>query len=52
GTSWIQEDAGIQGRTNDDTKILLNQEEPTELVGDLGSGEKGKKEIVEFVKTL
>ncbi|GJU61132.1 hypothetical protein Tco_1238898 [Tanacetum coccineum] len=33
------------GRTSADTKILLDQEEPTELVGDLGSGEKGEKEI-------
>ncbi|GJZ72151.1 hypothetical protein Tco_0636002 [Tanacetum coccineum] len=45
GTSWIQEDAEIQGRTSVDTEILLDQEEPTELVGDLGSGEKGEKEI-------
>ncbi|GKE38588.1 hypothetical protein Tco_1461993, partial [Tanacetum coccineum] len=45
GTSWIQEDADIQGRTSTDTEILLDQEEPTELVEDLGSGEKGKKEI-------
>ncbi|GKC70217.1 hypothetical protein Tco_1116100 [Tanacetum coccineum] len=45
GTSWIQEYAEIQGRTSADTEILLDQEEPTELVGDLGSGEKGKKEI-------
>ncbi|GJW32242.1 retrovirus-related pol polyprotein from transposon TNT 1-94 [Tanacetum coccineum] len=40
GTLWIQEDTGIQGRTSADTEILLDQEEPTELVGDLGSGEK------------
>ncbi|GJQ97523.1 hypothetical protein Tco_0008662 [Tanacetum coccineum] len=45
GTSWIQEDAEIQGRTSADTKILSDQEEPTKLVGDLGSGEKGEKEI-------
>ncbi|GKC66576.1 hypothetical protein Tco_1099174, partial [Tanacetum coccineum] len=44
-TLWIQEDAGIQGRTSADTKILLDQEEPTDLVGDLGSGEKVEKEI-------
>ncbi|GJS56534.1 hypothetical protein Tco_0629896 [Tanacetum coccineum] len=44
-TSWIQENAGIQGRTSADTEILLDQEEPTELVGDLGSGEKGEKKI-------
>ncbi|GJT97919.1 hypothetical protein Tco_1093437, partial [Tanacetum coccineum] len=34
-----------KGRTSADTEILLDQEEPTELVGDLGSGEKGEKEI-------
>ncbi|GJY28806.1 putative ribonuclease H-like domain-containing protein [Tanacetum coccineum] len=45
GTSWIQEDAETQGRTSADTEILLDQEEPTELVEDLGSGEKGEKEI-------
>ncbi|GJZ52991.1 hypothetical protein Tco_0607876 [Tanacetum coccineum] len=45
GTSWIQEDAETQGRTSADTEILLDQEEPTELVEDPGSGEKGEKEI-------
>ncbi|GJY43076.1 putative ribonuclease H-like domain-containing protein [Tanacetum coccineum] len=40
GTSWIQEDAEIQTRTSADTEILLDQEEPTELVEDFGSGEK------------
>nr|GEW14022.1 hypothetical protein [Tanacetum cinerariifolium] len=45
GTLWIQEDFKIQGRTSADTVILLDQEEPTELVEDLGSGEKGEKEI-------
>ncbi|GKB93386.1 hypothetical protein Tco_0979523, partial [Tanacetum coccineum] len=45
GTLWIQEDAKIQGRTSADTKILLDQEEPTELVEDIGSGKKGEKEI-------
>ncbi|GKA75992.1 reverse transcriptase domain-containing protein, partial [Tanacetum coccineum] len=32
GTLWIQEDAEIQGKTSTDTEILLDQEEPTELV--------------------
>ncbi|GJU08894.1 hypothetical protein Tco_1125324 [Tanacetum coccineum] len=45
GTSWIQEDAEIPGKTSADTEILLDQEEPTELVEDLGSGEKNEKEI-------
>ncbi|GJT05816.1 hypothetical protein Tco_0840278 [Tanacetum coccineum] len=34
-----------KGRTSVDTQILLDQEEPTELVEDPGSGEKGEKEI-------
>ncbi|GJS99569.1 hypothetical protein Tco_0820739 [Tanacetum coccineum] len=34
-----------KGRTSADTEILLDQEEPTKLVEDLGSGEKGEKEI-------
>ncbi|GJV45097.1 hypothetical protein Tco_1429633 [Tanacetum coccineum] len=34
-----------RGRTSADTEILLDQEEPTKLVEDLGSGEKGEKEI-------
>ncbi|GJX69331.1 hypothetical protein Tco_0305058, partial [Tanacetum coccineum] len=33
------------GRSSADTKILLEQEEPTELVEDPSSGEKGEKEI-------
>ncbi|GJT58078.1 putative ribonuclease H-like domain-containing protein [Tanacetum coccineum] len=45
GTSWIQEDVETQGRTSVDTEILLEKEEPTELVEDPGSGEKGEKEI-------
>ncbi|GJW69952.1 hypothetical protein Tco_0126869 [Tanacetum coccineum] len=44
GTSWMQEDAEIQGRTSADTEILLDQKEPTELVEDLGSGEKARQE--------
>ncbi|GJW15319.1 hypothetical protein Tco_0019452 [Tanacetum coccineum] len=43
GTSWIQEDAEIQTRNSADTEVLL--EEPTELVEDLGSGEKSEKEV-------
>ncbi|GJY14970.1 hypothetical protein Tco_0385392 [Tanacetum coccineum] len=34
-----------KGRNSADTEILLDQEEPTELVGDIGSGKKGEKEI-------
>nr|GEW14023.1 DNA-directed DNA polymerase [Tanacetum cinerariifolium] len=45
GTLWIQEHFEIQGRTSADTEILLDQKEHTELVEDLGTGEKGEKDI-------
>ncbi|GKC05319.1 hypothetical protein Tco_0996929 [Tanacetum coccineum] len=32
-------------RTSDDTEVLLEEEEPIELVEDQGSGEKGEKEV-------
>ncbi|GJY37251.1 hypothetical protein Tco_0422629 [Tanacetum coccineum] len=41
GTSWIQEDIEIQEKFSDDTEVVLEEEEPTELVEDQGSGEKG-----------
>ncbi|GKE11489.1 hypothetical protein Tco_1415040, partial [Tanacetum coccineum] len=39
-------DAEIQTRTSVDTEILLDQEEPTKLVKDFGSGERVKKRLV------
>ncbi|GJV12543.1 hypothetical protein Tco_1354084 [Tanacetum coccineum] len=45
GTSWIQEDIEIQEKFSDDTEVVLEEEEPTELVKDQGSGEKGEKEV-------
>ncbi|GJR49964.1 hypothetical protein Tco_1400485 [Tanacetum coccineum] len=45
GTSWIQEDIEIQEKISDDTEVVLEEEEPTELVEDQGSGEKGEKEV-------
>ncbi|GKD95719.1 hypothetical protein Tco_1379616, partial [Tanacetum coccineum] len=39
------EDVETQEKNNADTKVLLEEETPTELIEDLGSGEKGKKEI-------
>ncbi|GJU87408.1 putative ribonuclease H-like domain-containing protein [Tanacetum coccineum] len=32
-------------KKSDDTEILLEEQEPTELMEDFGSGEKGKKEV-------
>ncbi|GKC42002.1 hypothetical protein Tco_1059724 [Tanacetum coccineum] len=44
GVTWFQ-DAEIQEKASDDTKLVLEEQEPTELVEDQGSGEKGEKEF-------
>ncbi|GJU90507.1 hypothetical protein Tco_1302930 [Tanacetum coccineum] len=44
-TSWFQDDTEIQEMTSADTEILVEEEEPTEIIEDLRSGEKGEKEI-------
>ncbi|GJW21200.1 hypothetical protein Tco_0031822 [Tanacetum coccineum] len=38
GTSWIQEDIEIQEKISDDTEVVLEEEEHTELVEDQGTG--------------
>ncbi|GJU70967.1 hypothetical protein Tco_1262372 [Tanacetum coccineum] len=38
-------DEEIQEKISDDTEVLLEEEEPTELVEDQGSGEKGEQEV-------
>ncbi|GKF10030.1 hypothetical protein Tco_0047956, partial [Tanacetum coccineum] len=45
GTSWFQEDVETQEKNSADTKVLLEEETLTKLIEDLGSGEKGEKEI-------
>ncbi|GKC65441.1 hypothetical protein Tco_1098039 [Tanacetum coccineum] len=46
GMTWFQDaDAEIQEKNSADTKILLQEEEPTKPVEDQGSGEKGEKEV-------
>ncbi|GJZ53122.1 hypothetical protein Tco_0608007 [Tanacetum coccineum] len=45
GTSWFQEDVETQEKNSDDTEVLLEEETPTELVEDLGSGKKVEKEV-------
>ncbi|GJW62384.1 putative ribonuclease H-like domain-containing protein, partial [Tanacetum coccineum] len=52
GTSWIQEDIEIQEKISDDTEVVLEEEEPTELVEDQGSGEKGEKEVSTAAENL
>ncbi|GKE95182.1 hypothetical protein Tco_1580037 [Tanacetum coccineum] len=45
GTSWFQEDVETQEKNSVDIEVLQEEETPTELIEDLGSGEKGEKEI-------
>ncbi|GKE91389.1 hypothetical protein Tco_1572484 [Tanacetum coccineum] len=45
GMTWFQEDADIQEKNSADTEILQQEEEPTELVENPGSGKKGEKEV-------
>ncbi|GKB50261.1 hypothetical protein Tco_0901014 [Tanacetum coccineum] len=45
GTSWFQEDIETREKNSADTEVLLEETTPTELIEDLGSGEKGEKEI-------
>ncbi|GJW75293.1 hypothetical protein Tco_0134663 [Tanacetum coccineum] len=45
GTSWFQEDLETQEKNSADTEVLLEEETPTKLIEDLGSGKKGQKEI-------
>ncbi|GJV72612.1 uncharacterized mitochondrial protein-like protein [Tanacetum coccineum] len=45
GTSWFQEDVETQENNRVETKVLIEEETPTEFIEDLGSGEKGEKEV-------
>ncbi|GJU88490.1 hypothetical protein Tco_1300913 [Tanacetum coccineum] len=45
GTSWFQEDIETQEKNNVDTKVLPEETTLTELIEDLGSGEKCEKDI-------
>ncbi|GKF30170.1 hypothetical protein Tco_0096512, partial [Tanacetum coccineum] len=45
GTLWFQEDIETQEKNSADTEVLLEEETPTKLIEDLGSGEKSEKEI-------
>ncbi|GJU41648.1 hypothetical protein Tco_1194605 [Tanacetum coccineum] len=44
GMTWSQ-DVEIQEKVSDDTVLVVQEDEPTELVEDQGSGEKGEKEV-------
>ncbi|GJU15838.1 hypothetical protein Tco_1143804 [Tanacetum coccineum] len=46
GLTWFQDaDAKILEKASDDIELVLQENEPTKLVKDQGSGEKGEKEV-------
>ncbi|GKD40308.1 hypothetical protein Tco_1260515 [Tanacetum coccineum] len=45
GTSWFQEDIETQEKNSADIEVLPEETTLTRLIEDLGSGEKGEKEI-------
>ncbi|GKD04524.1 putative ribonuclease H-like domain-containing protein, partial [Tanacetum coccineum] len=48
----IQEDARVQQKQSHDTEVLLDEGEPTELIQDQGSSEKGQPEVTTAKTTL
>ncbi|GJZ86774.1 hypothetical protein Tco_0658384 [Tanacetum coccineum] len=46
GMTWFQNaDAEIKKKNSADTEVILEEEQPTKLVEDIGSGEKGASEV-------
>ncbi|GJZ98538.1 hypothetical protein Tco_0670991 [Tanacetum coccineum] len=45
GTSWFHEHEKVHEKTSADTEVLVQEETPTELVEDVGSGGKDEKEV-------
>ncbi|GKA31686.1 hypothetical protein Tco_0717991 [Tanacetum coccineum] len=45
GVEWIQEDEEVHDKASDETKLILQEETPTEVIEEKGSGEKGEKEV-------
>ncbi|GKG50929.1 hypothetical protein Tco_0539053, partial [Tanacetum coccineum] len=44
--TWFQDvNAEIKEKNSADTEIILEEEQPTELMEDIGSGEKGASEV-------
>ncbi|GJY75281.1 hypothetical protein Tco_0480397 [Tanacetum coccineum] len=48
GVTWFQDDTDmqeVQHKQSDDTEVVLEEGEPTEIIEDKGSGEKGQPEV-------
>ncbi|GJY44434.1 hypothetical protein Tco_0432647 [Tanacetum coccineum] len=45
GISWIPQEKEVHEKPSDETELLVQEETPTEIIEEHGSGEKGKIEI-------
>ncbi|GJX72275.1 hypothetical protein Tco_0309446 [Tanacetum coccineum] len=45
GISWILQEEEVHQKPSDETEVLIQEETPTEIIEEQGSGEKGKMEI-------
>ncbi|GJS93898.1 hypothetical protein Tco_0800866 [Tanacetum coccineum] len=45
GISWIPQEEEVHEKPSDETKVLVQEETPTEIIEEHGSGEKGEIEI-------
>ncbi|GJS60240.1 putative ribonuclease H-like domain-containing protein [Tanacetum coccineum] len=45
GVEWIQEEVEVQEKVSNDTEPVVQDDTPTEVFEDKGSGEKGEKEV-------
>ncbi|GJT97869.1 hypothetical protein Tco_1093387 [Tanacetum coccineum] len=52
GMTWFQEDEQVQEKQSDDTEVLIEEQEPTKLVEDQGSSEKGQPKVTTADTTL
>ncbi|GJQ95471.1 hypothetical protein Tco_0006610 [Tanacetum coccineum] len=45
GVSWIPQEEEVHEKSSDETKVLVQEETPIEIIEEHGSGEKGEMEI-------
>ncbi|GKD13514.1 hypothetical protein Tco_1197921 [Tanacetum coccineum] len=45
GISWIPQEEEVHEKPNDETEVIVQEETPTEIIEEHGSGEKGEMEI-------
>ncbi|GKF13838.1 hypothetical protein Tco_0055300, partial [Tanacetum coccineum] len=52
GVEWIEEEVEVQENVSNDTELIVQEDTPTEVIEDKGSGEKGEKEVTTISETL